>query len=169
MIYISVPWFLGWLATADNIHQAQFALDVKVKVLPLYEKIFDVPYPLPKLDTLVVCLSFGCLIFWYWHPHKASDFDAGMYWTRSTFSVHDFMLDHRRDGELGFNHGAYWCLSPRPEQPRSPGEEDRCRRTKPRSCSHVVRRIVANLTMGSLTLSVGLAISRRWSGGIISI
>jgi len=47
-------------ATADNIHQAQFALDVKAKVLPLYEKVFDVPYPLPKLDTLV-----------------ASDFDAG--------------------------------------------------------------------------------------------
>ncbi|THV07366.1 leucyl aminopeptidase [Dendrothele bispora CBS 962.96] len=40
-------------ATADLIHQAQFALDVKAKVLPLYEQIFDVPYPLPKLDTLV--------------------------------------------------------------------------------------------------------------------
>ena len=41
-------------ATADNIHQAQFALDVKASVLPLYEKVFDVEYPLPKLDTLVV-------------------------------------------------------------------------------------------------------------------
>ena len=41
-------------ATADVIHQAQFALDVKAAVLPLYEKIFDVKYPLPKLDTLVV-------------------------------------------------------------------------------------------------------------------
>jgi aminopeptidase 2 len=38
----------------------QFALDVKAKTLPLYEKIFDIEYPLPKLDTLV-----------------ASDFDAG--------------------------------------------------------------------------------------------
>lgn len=43
-------------ATPDNIHQAQFALDVKADVLPLYEKIFDVPYPLPKLDTLVVSM-----------------------------------------------------------------------------------------------------------------
>ncbi|KAF8985615.1 leucyl aminopeptidase [Cyathus striatus] len=42
-------------ATADIIHQAQFALDVKAAVLPLYEKVFDVGYPLPKLDTLVVC------------------------------------------------------------------------------------------------------------------
>ena len=36
------------------IHQAQFALDVKAAVLPLYEKVFNVEYPLPKLDTLVV-------------------------------------------------------------------------------------------------------------------
>lgn len=40
--------------TPDNIHQAQFALDVKRKVLPLYEQVFDIEYPLPKLDTLVV-------------------------------------------------------------------------------------------------------------------
>lgn len=47
-------------ATPDLIGQAQFALDVKRKALPVYEEIFDVPYPLPKLDTLV-----------------AHDFDAG--------------------------------------------------------------------------------------------
>ena len=39
--------------TPDLIHQAQFALDIKRKVLPLYEKAFDIEYPLPKLDTLV--------------------------------------------------------------------------------------------------------------------
>lgn len=44
----------SFLATSDVIHQAQFALDVKAAVLPLYEKVFDVEYPLPKLDTLVV-------------------------------------------------------------------------------------------------------------------
>jgi len=43
-------------ATAEHIHQAQFALDVKKAVLPLYEKVFDVGYPLPKLDTLVVSI-----------------------------------------------------------------------------------------------------------------
>jgi aminopeptidase 2 len=41
-------------ATKDLIHQAQFALDVKAKVLPMYEQVFEVEYPLPKLDTLVV-------------------------------------------------------------------------------------------------------------------
>lgn len=29
-------------------------MDVTKKVLPLYEKLFDVEYPLPKLDTLIV-------------------------------------------------------------------------------------------------------------------
>ncbi|KAJ7666625.1 leucyl aminopeptidase [Mycena polygramma] len=40
--------------TPDMIHQAGFCLDVTAKVLPLYEKIFDIEYPLPKLDTLAV-------------------------------------------------------------------------------------------------------------------
>ena len=30
-----------------------FALEVKAKALPIYEKVFDIEYPLPKLDTLV--------------------------------------------------------------------------------------------------------------------
>jgi aminopeptidase 2 len=47
-------------ATPDVISQAQYALDIKQKALPLYEKAFDIEYPLPKLDTLV-----------------ANDFDAG--------------------------------------------------------------------------------------------
>ena len=46
--------------TPEYIHQAGYALEVKTKVVPEYERIFDVAYPLPKLDTLV-----------------ASDFDAG--------------------------------------------------------------------------------------------
>ncbi|KAJ7343676.1 leucyl aminopeptidase [Mycena albidolilacea] len=40
--------------------KAAFALDVAARVIPIYETVFDVEYPLPKLDTLV-----------------ASDFDAG--------------------------------------------------------------------------------------------
>jgi len=71
-------------ATADIIHQAQFALDVKASVLPLYEKIFDVEYPLPKLDTLV-----------------ASDFDAGAMenWGLITGRTSVFLLDPER-GDL---------------------------------------------------------------------
>ncbi|KAJ7273515.1 ERAP1-like C-terminal domain-containing protein [Mycena haematopus] len=56
----SVP--LRIYSTPDVIHQTAFALDVAARVLPIYESVFDVPYPLPKLDTLV-----------------ASDFDAGTY------------------------------------------------------------------------------------------
>ncbi|KAJ7172678.1 leucyl aminopeptidase [Mycena filopes] len=40
-------------ATPDVIHQTSFALDVVAKVLPIYETVFDVDFPLPKLDTLV--------------------------------------------------------------------------------------------------------------------
>ncbi|KAF7304688.1 Aminopeptidase [Mycena kentingensis (nom. inval.)] len=47
-------------STPDVIHQTEFALDVAARVLPIYEEVFDVAFPLPKLDTLV-----------------ASDFDAG--------------------------------------------------------------------------------------------
>ncbi|KAH9169597.1 leucyl aminopeptidase [Lactarius sanguifluus] len=49
-----------WETTPDVIGQAQYALDIKEKALPLYEQAFDIEYPLPKLDTLV-----------------ANDFDAG--------------------------------------------------------------------------------------------
>ncbi|KAF9466381.1 leucyl aminopeptidase [Collybia nuda] len=64
--------------TADVIHQAQFALDVKADVLPLYEKVFDVEFPLPKLDTLV-----------------ANDFDAGAMenWGLITGRTSAFLLD----------------------------------------------------------------------------
>lgn len=67
--------------TAEHIHQAQFALDVKKAVLPLYEKVFDVGYPLPKLDTLV-----------------ASDFDAGAMenWGLITGRTTAFLLDPKR-------------------------------------------------------------------------
>ena len=55
---LSPPHLISAAATKDNIHQAQFALDVKAKVLPLYEQVFEVGYPLPKLDTLVVSLTY---------------------------------------------------------------------------------------------------------------
>ncbi|KAF7351371.1 Aminopeptidase 1 [Mycena sanguinolenta] len=40
--------------TARNLPHAGFALELTARVLPLYEQIFDIEYPLPKLDTLVV-------------------------------------------------------------------------------------------------------------------
>ncbi|KAF6764898.1 leucyl aminopeptidase [Ephemerocybe angulata] len=67
--------------TPEVIHQAQFALDVKAAALPLYEKIFNVEYPLPKLDTLV-----------------AHDFDAGAMenWGLITGRTSVFLLDPER-------------------------------------------------------------------------
>ncbi|KAH9974690.1 peptidase family M1-domain-containing protein [Lactifluus volemus] len=58
-------------ATADVIHQAQ-------KALPLYEKVFDIEYPLPKLDTLV-----------------ANDFDAGAMenWGLITGRTNAYLVD----------------------------------------------------------------------------
>jgi len=58
VLFYEKLWLMHPKATAENIHQAQFALDVKKAVLPLYEKVFDVGYPLPKLDTLVVSIHF---------------------------------------------------------------------------------------------------------------
>ena len=46
------------LATSEYIKQAEFALDIKRRTLPLYEQMFDVEYPLPKLDTLIVTPSY---------------------------------------------------------------------------------------------------------------
>ncbi|KAJ7441762.1 leucyl aminopeptidase [Mycena galericulata] len=40
--------------TPKNIAHAGFALELTARVLPLYEQMFEIEYPLPKLDTLVV-------------------------------------------------------------------------------------------------------------------
>ncbi|KAJ6627972.1 peptidase family M1-domain-containing protein [Mycena sp. CBHHK59/15] len=44
-------------ATPRNVQHAGFALELTARVLPLYEQIFDIEYPLPKLDTLVVMFA----------------------------------------------------------------------------------------------------------------
>lgn len=61
------------------IHQAAFALDVAARVIPIYETVFDVEYPLPKLDTLVVGrrISIGAVFLTLSLCCQASDFDAG--------------------------------------------------------------------------------------------
>ncbi|KAF8830592.1 hypothetical protein HHX47_DHR2001098 [Lentinula edodes] len=41
-------------ANPSSIHQAKYTLGVTAKVLPVYEQVFDIEYPLPKLDTLVI-------------------------------------------------------------------------------------------------------------------
>ncbi|KAF8325549.1 uncharacterized protein EI90DRAFT_2931912 [Cantharellus anzutake] len=68
-------------ATPDIIHQGHFALEVKSKTLPLYEQVFDVEFPLPKLDTLV-----------------AADFDAGAMenWGLITGRTTAFLFDPKK-------------------------------------------------------------------------
>jgi aminopeptidase 2 len=52
-------------ATHDHIAQAALGLETKVRTMPIYEKVFDVPYPLPKLDTLVAsAFSAGAMENW---------------------------------------------------------------------------------------------------------
>jgi hypothetical protein len=48
-----------FIATWDLIDQTEWGLDVKARILPVYEKIFDIEFPLPKLDTLVVRTDSG--------------------------------------------------------------------------------------------------------------
>ncbi|TIB62326.1 hypothetical protein E3P77_03857 [Wallemia ichthyophaga] len=70
-------------ATPDLINQAKLGLDAKSQVLPLYEKIFDIEYPLPKLDTLV-----------------ANDFDAGAMenWGLITGRTSVYLYDDKLSG-----------------------------------------------------------------------
>lgn len=71
-------------ATADCIHQAQFALDVKAKVMPLYEEMFDIEYPLPKLDTLVAsAFDSGAMENWGLITGRTS----GLLWDPKTSSL----------------------------------------------------------------------------------
>ncbi|KIK68750.1 hypothetical protein GYMLUDRAFT_54320 [Collybiopsis luxurians FD-317 M1] len=41
-------------ASPPSVHQAKYLLEVTAKVLPVYEQVFDIEYPLSKLDTLVI-------------------------------------------------------------------------------------------------------------------
>lgn len=43
------------IATPDcDIENGRYVLQAATRVLPIYEETFDIAYPLPKLDTLVV-------------------------------------------------------------------------------------------------------------------
>ncbi|KZT61396.1 alanyl aminopeptidase [Calocera cornea HHB12733] len=69
--------------TSEHISQAGLCLDVKARVLPIFEKIFDIPYPLRKLDTLVV-----------------NDFDAGAMenWGLITGRTSTYLYDPQKSG-----------------------------------------------------------------------
>ncbi|KAL1406700.1 Aminopeptidase 2 mitochondrial [Vanrija albida] len=51
--------------TPNQLDQAQFGLDVAKWALPVYEELFEIAYPLPKLDTLVAHdFEYGAMENW---------------------------------------------------------------------------------------------------------
>lgn len=73
-------------ATEDFIDQAQYTVEVTKKVVPAYEEVFDIAYPLPKVDTLV-----------------AADFDAGAMenWGLITGRTSVYLYDPEKSGIAG--------------------------------------------------------------------
>jgi aminopeptidase 2 len=71
---------LRMYATPNQVSRARFSLDVTRACVPVYEELFGIPYPLPKLDTLV-----------------AHDFDMGAMenWGLITGRTTAFLLDER--------------------------------------------------------------------------
>ncbi|KZS95403.1 hypothetical protein SISNIDRAFT_438916 [Sistotremastrum niveocremeum HHB9708] len=61
-------------ATPDIIQQTQWALDVTTRVVPLYEKMFDIEFPLPKLDTVIASNYLGAAENWGLITGRASDY-----------------------------------------------------------------------------------------------
>jgi hypothetical protein len=70
------------LATNDIVGQTQFSLEVMQRAVPMYEEVFDVEYPLVKLDTLVAHdFDIGAMENWvnsspltsYTHSRQAAD------------------------------------------------------------------------------------------------
>lgn len=73
-------------ATEDFIDQAHYTVEVTKKVVPKYEEVFDIEYPLPKVDTLV-----------------AADFDAGAMenWGLITGRTSVYLYDPEKSGIAG--------------------------------------------------------------------
>ncbi|CAO1632621.1 unnamed protein product [Parajaminaea phylloscopi] len=73
-------------ATEDFIDQAHYTVEVTKKVVPVYEQVFDIEYPLPKVDTLV-----------------AADFDAGAMenWGLITGRTSVYLYDPKKSGIAG--------------------------------------------------------------------
>lgn len=63
--------------------KAQFSADIGARTLELYEKLFDIPYPLPKMDMVGI-----------------HDFSAGAMenWGLVTYRIVDLLFDEQNDG-----------------------------------------------------------------------
>ena len=64
------------IATKDIIGQTQFALEIMQRAVPSYESVFDVEYPLAKLDTLVAHdFDIGAMENWVYYSKNPSHID----------------------------------------------------------------------------------------------
>ena len=72
-----------WMTPEQKESDGQFALDVAAKTLAFYEKTFDAPYPLPKMDMVAI-----------------PDFAAGAMenWGLVTYRVVDLLFDEKTTG-----------------------------------------------------------------------
>ncbi|KAI1621361.1 aminopeptidase [Exophiala viscosa] len=72
-----------WMTPEQNEEDGKFALDVAAKTLAFYEKAFQAPYPLPKMDMVAI-----------------PDFAAGAMenWGLVTYRVVDLLFDQKSAG-----------------------------------------------------------------------
>lgn len=84
-----------------QVHQAGLALATSEKLLPIFERLFDIPYPLPKLDTLAVpgygngAMENWGLVIGGHSVYLIDEATAGIAAKKMTVSVASHELAHR--------------------------------------------------------------------------
>jgi aminopeptidase N len=48
------PWEFALLNQPDDVEAVQFALESGPEILAFFEKYYDIPYPLPKMDMVAI-------------------------------------------------------------------------------------------------------------------
>lgn len=91
--------------TPEFKHQAKWALEVKKRVLPEYERVFDIAYPLPKLDTLAVA-DFGAGAMENWGlimgrtTAMLNDSTSGLHGRKSCAGIESHEIAHMWFGNI---------------------------------------------------------------------
>lgn len=96
---------LRMYTTPDLIHQAAFSTEAMAKILPEYEKIFEIAYPLPKLDALVAAdFDFGAMENWGLITGRSSIFmhdeSMGLRGMKNTAGVMSHEIAHMWFGDI---------------------------------------------------------------------
>lgn len=96
---------LGMFTTPEYIDQAGFCLEAKSRVVPAYERVFGIEYPLPKLDTLAVAdFGAGAMENWGLIMGRTTTFlydkRAGVSGKRTTATVESHECAHMWFGNI---------------------------------------------------------------------